>query len=162
MQTRVKTVGKFSRIGLVLALLLATTGASISFDTAAFAKGDPSWDDVLKSGNKNLQIGETEKAIGEFQKAVKKYPRSAACHTALGRGFKRLGKISEAKAEFKCASELESNYPDAFYELGVVRESDKEWDGAEQAFSRYLELSPDTAQRKTIEDRIKYCRNQKE
>jgi Ca-activated chloride channel family protein len=126
------------------------------------AKGAPDWDDLLKKGNQQLAVGETDKAIELFQKTVKKYPQSAACHTALGRALKRRGKLSEAKAEFKCACEMESNYADAFYELGVLRESDKEWEPAAQAFSRYLELNPDSAQRKTIEDRIKYCNGQKE
>jgi len=126
------------------------------------AKGDPNWDDVLKSGKQQLAIGETQKAIETFEKNVKKYPRSAACHTALGRAFKRSGKLSEAKAEFKCACDLESNYADAFYELGAIAESDKEWDQAAQAFTHYLQINPDSAQRKTIEDRIKYCQGQKE
>jgi Tfp pilus assembly protein PilF len=162
MQSGAKTQGSLKRKGLVLALLLSISLAYTNVSDSSDAKGDPSWDQVLKTGNYNLQIGETDKAIAEFQKAVKKYPRSAACHTALGRAFKRLNKMSEAKAEFRCASELESNYPDAFYELGAALESDKEWEGAAQAFSHYLELMPDSAQRKNVEDRIKYCRGQKE
>ncbi len=138
---------------LVLALLISTP---------AQAKGDPNFDDLLKKGNQQLAVGETDKAIELFQKSVKKYPQSAACHTALGKALKRRGKLSEAKAEFKCACEMESNYPDAFYELGALQESDKEWDGAAQSFTRYLELSPESGQRKTIEDRIKYCKGQKE
>jgi tetratricopeptide (TPR) repeat protein len=149
------------RYASVAALLLPVL--SLGFiSNPALSKGDPNFDDLLKKGREQLAIGETDKAIELFQKSVKKYPQSAACHTALGRALKRRGKLSEAKAEFKCACDVESNYADAFYELGAMLESDKEWDGAAQAFSHYLELSPDSAQRKTIEDRIKYCKGQKE
>jgi tetratricopeptide (TPR) repeat protein len=147
-------------VAILLGLALAVGPRQISL--SAWAKSDPNFDDLLKKGNQQLAVGETDKAIELFQKTIKKYPQSAACHTALGRALKRRGKLSEAKAEFKCACEMESNYADAFYELGALQESDKEWEPASQSFSRYLELSPDTAQRKTIEDRIKYCKGQKE
>ena len=152
----IRGASKLRKLPLVVAILLAG-GVQ-----PAPAKGDPNFDDLLKKGNQQLAVGETDKAIELFQKTVKKYPQSAACHTALGKALKRRGKLSEAKAEFKCACEMESNYPDAFYELGVIQESDKEWGPAAEAFSRYLQLNPDSAQRKTIEDRITYCKGQKE
>jgi tetratricopeptide (TPR) repeat protein len=147
---------RLTEVGLVLALSVCFLAQSV------LAKSDPNFDDLLKKGNQQLAVGETDKAIELFQKSVKKYPQSAACHTALGKALKRRGKLSEAKAEFKCASEMESNYADAFYELGVLQEGDKQYAQAEQAFTRYLQLNPDTAQRKTIEDRITYCKGQKE
>ncbi len=158
------TTKRASNSGMTLAVLLglALWTSQGQMSLSALAKGDPNFDDLLKKGNQQLAVGETDKAIELFQKTVKKYPQSAACHTALGRSLKRRGKLSEAKAEFKCACEMESNYADAFYELGALQESDKEWEPASQSFTRYLELSPDTAQRKTIEDRIKYCKGQKE
>ena len=128
---------------LVLALAFGMQVISISLPAPAQAKSDPNFDDLLKKGNQQLAVGETDKAIELFQKTVKKYPQSAACHTALGKALKRRGKLSEAKAEFKCACEMESNFPDAFYELGALQESDKEWDPAAQSFTRYLELSPE-------------------
>jgi len=146
---------------LVLALLLSVLTSSFTWQSVC-AKGDPNWDDVLKNGKQQLAIGETDKAIELFQKAVKKYPQSSQCHTELGKALKRRGKLSEAKAEFKCATELNNTYADAFYQLGCSCESDNEWDAAADAFTHYAELCPDAAQRKTIEDRIRSCKGHKE
>jgi len=148
---------------LVLALSFALFALCTVFTGPdAQAKGDPNWDDVLKNGRQQLAIGETDKAIELFQKAVKKYPQSSQCHTELGKALKRRGKLSEAKAEFKCATELNNTYAAAFYELGCVCESDQEWDAAAEAFTHYADLCPDAAQRKTIEDRIRTCKGHKE
>lgn len=128
----------------------------------AQAKGDPNWDVALKDANHLLAIGESEKAAAIFESKIKKYPNSGACHTALGRALKRLGKLDQAKTEFLRSTEVEPNYADGFYELGVLQESDKEWAEAANAFTRYVELKPDSGQRRTIEDRILYCKGQKE
>lgn len=139
---------------MILALaLLASMNAGL-------AKSEPDWDKVLKDGNHLLAIGETERAVSSFEGKTKKYPESGACHTALGRSLKRLGKLDQAKTEFKRATEVESTYADGFYELGVLQESDKQWSEAAQSFQRYVELKPESAQRKTLEDRILYCKSQ--
>ena len=140
---------------------MATLGA-LSSSAVAQAKSEPEWDKVLKDGNHLLAIGETERAISSFEAKTKKYPESGACHTALGRALKRLGRLDQAKLEFRRATEVEPGYADGFYELGVIQESDKEWGAAAEAFKRYVELKPESAQRKTLEERILYCNSQKE
>jgi tetratricopeptide (TPR) repeat protein len=145
-------------------LVLAVIGSFISLPLRlpAQAKGDPNWDVALKDANHLLAIGESEKAAAIFESKIKKYPNSGACHTALGRALKRLGKLDQAKTEFLRSTEVEPNYADGFYELGVLQESDKEWAEAANAFTRYVELKPDSGQRRTVEDRILYCKGQKE
>lgn len=145
-------------------LVLAVMGSFISLllGLPAQAKGDPNWDVALKDANHLLAIGESEKAAAIFESKIKKYPNSGACHTALGRALKRLGKLDQAKTEFLRSTEVEPNYADGFYELGVLQESDKEWAEAANAFTRYVELKPDSGQRRTVEDRILYCKGQKE
>ena len=145
---------------LVLATILGFVNSPFSLPTQA--KGDPNWDITLKDANHLLAIGESEKAAAIFESKIKKYPNSGACHTALGRALKRLGKLDQAKTEFLRSTEVEPNYADGFYELGVLQESDKEWTEAANAFTRYVELKPDSGQRRTVEDRILYCRGQKE
>lgn len=145
-------------------LVLAVIGSFISLPLRlpVQAKGDPNWDVALKDANHLLAIGESEKAAAIFESKIKKYPNSGACHTALGRALKRLGKLDQAKTEFLRSTEVEPNYADGFYELGVLQESDKEWAEAANAFTRYVELKPDSGQRRTVEDRILYCKGQKE
>jgi len=132
---------------------------ALSNQQAAQAKTQ-NWDEVLKNGNTLLAQGESERAAAFFVTKIKKYPNSGACHTALGRAYKRLGKLDPAKQEFKISTEVEPDYADGFYELGVLQESDKEWSDAASAFEKYLALKPENSQRRTIEDRIRYCKGQ--
>lgn len=148
-----------SHTHFVAALLTAFLALSVG---SCPAKSDPDWDKVLKDGNHLLAIGETERAVSCFESKTKKYPGSGACHTALGRSLKRLGKLDLAKLEFAKATEVEPSYADGFYELGVLLESDKEWAKAADAFKQYVALKPESAQRKTLEDRILYCQSQKD
>jgi len=126
---------------------------------ASLAK-EMDWQSVLADGYHELAIGNTEKAIDIFTRKQNKYPASAACHTALGRGYKRLGRIDDAKAEFRKATQLEPNYPDGFYELGVLQESDRNFSEAASCFEKYLQLKPEAGERQALADRIRYCRNQ--
>ena len=152
---------KFSVKLLVLAAVIIVV-SFVSKPLPAQAKCDPNWDVALKDANHLLAIGESAKAAAILESKIKKYPNSGACHTALGRALKRLGKLDQAKTEFLRSTEVEPNYADGFYELGVLQESDKEWAEAANAFTRYVELKPDSGQRRTIEDRILYCKGQKE
>lgn len=143
-----------TKIVLLAVLLLAV----ISIVPRAEAKKTEDWDKVLQKGTQQLDQGNIEVAVKTFSEKVKKYPQSAACHTALGKALKRMGKLSDAKAEFRVATQIEPSYADSFYELGVVLEGDKEWAQAADAFDKYLLLKPDDGQRRTIEDRIRFCR----
>lgn len=121
-----------------------------------FAK-EPDWQKTLSSGYHELAVGNTNHAVAIFSKKVNKYPSSAICHTALGRAYKRLGKIDQAKAEFHQATQLEPDFPDGFYELGVIEEGDKNWGAATAAFERYMQLNPSVGARENVPDRIRFC-----
>ena len=116
------------------------------------------WDKILKKGNDDYNLGNTEKAVAFFQDRCKKYPLSGACHTALGRSLKRLGKLSEGKEELRKATDLEPKYAPGWYELGVMLESDKDYPGAVASFEKFLELDTDAGQRKLVSDRIRSCK----
>ena len=137
----------------VCSLLLSTL---LSVNPAAGENQD--WDKILKKGNEEYALGNTEKAIAFFQEKCKKYPLSGACHCGLGRSLKRLGKISEGKEELRKAIDLEPSYAPAWYELGVMLESDRDFAGAVAAFEKFLDLNPDAGQRKLVSDRIRSCK----
>jgi Flp pilus assembly protein TadD len=120
------------------------------------------WEKTLAKGYQELSVGNTENAIVLFSNKVKNHPDSAACRTALGRAYKRKGRIDEAKSEFKQATQLEPTYADGFYELGVLQESDRNWADAANAFERYLVLKPDASERRALEDRIAFCKGHAE
>lgn len=151
-----------TKMNLVSLGVLAST--SIAFFGPALdsqAKSAPDFEKLLQKGNYELQIGNTEKAIDIFKEKTKKYPQSGACHTALGKALKRLGKTTEAKAEFKTATAVEPTFAQGFYELGVVLEGDREFQAAADAFEKYVALSPDASQRQAVTDRIRFCRSSK-
>lgn len=152
---RQKTKSKIVSLGVLASMLITLFGPA----PYSQAKSPPDFEKLLAKGNYELQIGNTEKAISIFKEKTKKYPQSGACHTALGKALKRLGKTSEAKAEFKQATEAEPTYAPGFYELGVVLESDREYQAAAEAFEKYVALSPDAGQRQAVTDRIRFCRS---
>ena len=149
----------FSR-SLMIYLMLSVLIVAGNCSAAQAKKDPPNWDKTLEKGNHLLAIGDSQEAANFFSEKLRKNPDCAPCHLGLGRSLKRMGKISEAKAEFKLATAADGNLADAFYELGVVHESDKEYAEAVTAFQSYLQLKPDAAQRKTIEDRILYDKGQ--
>ncbi len=134
------------------------TAVIASISSSAFAK-EMDWDKELAKGYAELSIGNKEKALEYFAKKVSKYPSSGACHTALGRTYKRLGKLDEAKKEFRSAVSAEPGFADGHYELGASLESDQQYAEAVRCFQQYLSLSPDASKRKNIEDRIRFCQD---
>ncbi|HEY9680679.1 MAG TPA: tetratricopeptide repeat protein [Drouetiella sp.] len=145
--------GPLKTVILVLAVPLM-----FCFQAPLQATEPQDWDKVLKKGNDEYKLGNTEKAIAFFQEKCKKYPLSGACHTALGRSLKRLGKFSEGKEELRKATDLEPSYAPGWYELGVMLESDKDYRGAVAAFEKFLDLDSDAGQRKLVSDRIRSCK----
>ena len=125
----------------------------------AYAEKPVDWDKKLAKGYNELSIGNVNEAIDWFSGKVKSYPTSAACHNGLALALKKKGKLSEAKVEFHKATELEPNFGDAYYELGAMLESDKEYQAAADAFERYLTLKPDSNRKAAVADRIRFCRD---
>lgn len=143
-----------------LAIGLSTTIVVLSLALGAVdAKSPPDWNKELAKGNQQLSIGNKDEAVKIFSQKCEKYPQSGACHTALGRALKRLGKQDDAKREFRTATQVEPSYADGFYEYGSTLESDQQWADAIAAFQTYLTLSPDASKRKNIEDRIRFCQD---
>ncbi|MDZ4836125.1 MAG: hypothetical protein SGJ27_20295 [Candidatus Melainabacteria bacterium] len=140
-------------VSMVSALLLSGICG-----TDAFAK-TIDWNKELAKGYHDLEIGNKKEAEEFFAKKVAKYPTSGACHVAYGKTLKRLGKLDEAKREFRSATQNEPTFADGFYEYGSSLESDKQYKEAAENFTQYLALSPDASKRKNIEDRIRFCQD---
>jgi Tfp pilus assembly protein PilF len=142
---------------LALSLFLSVLLGS-SIGEKSLAK-EIDWDKTLASGYHELAIGNTEKAQSVFEGKSQKYPQSGACHTALGKTYKKLGKTSQAKMEFQKACQSEPSFAESFYELAVLEEGDRNWDNAASSFEKYMQLKPELANRQGMADRIKFCRS---
>jgi TolA-binding protein len=116
------------------------------------------WNKVLSAGYKNMSLGNVAEAMATFQSKCNKYPDSAACHTALGVSLKKLGKLTQAKSEFRRATEVEPSFADSYYELGAMLDSDKDYSGALQAFERYVDLKPESDRKSAVQERIRFCK----
>jgi tetratricopeptide (TPR) repeat protein len=122
------------------------------------AKKDIDWDKRLAKGYHQMSIGNYEEAVKMFGSEVDKHPESGAARTALGMALKRQGKMGEAKASFRRATEVESGFAEGQYELGAMLENDKEYSEALKCFERYLQLAPLSSKKASVEDRIRFCK----
>ncbi len=129
----------------------------IFYSYIAQAKNTNDFTKVLAPGYNLLTTGYAQEAVVIFLKKTKKYPNSAECHIALGKAYKAIGKISEAKNEFKTATLVQPDCGESYLELGELQESDQEWDSAIQSFKAYVNICPDEAKREGVVDRIKFC-----
>lgn len=141
-----------------VAYILAISSLLAMAAIPVMAKAKIDWDKRLAKGYNQLSIGNYKEAVAIFSKEVDKHPESGAARTAQGKAFKQVGKMGEAKAAFRRSTEVEPDFAEAWYELGVICESDKEYSEANKSFERYLQLAPLSSKKKSVEDRIQFCR----
>jgi len=138
------------------AFLLLTVLSSSSIALAAPKVID--WDKELVKERQMLETNNVEEAMAVLNKYLKKHPEAAALHTDLGKAYKKRGKNSLARAEFKRATEVDGNYADGWYELGAMYESDKEYQLAIDAFEKYLSVAPYGDRKDAVKDRVAFCK----
>jgi Flp pilus assembly protein TadD len=125
--------------------------AEASTDAEKYAK-------PMAQATTEFEKGNYQVAQDAFLKLVTKYPSSAELRNMLAKSYKRLGKLDEAKGEFRAAIQCDPNYADSYYELGCMLESDKDYRSAVVSFEKYLELKPDSSNRRLVTDRIQFCK----
>lgn len=144
-----------SQKNIFTATVIAITVAA-SFQVA-FAKAQIDWDKKLAKGYDWMQRNDYDKALALFQSELDKHPESGAVRTAVGMALKRKGKLAEAKASFRRATEVEPGYAEAYYELGAMLQNDKDYAEARKSFERYMQLAPVSSRNSSVEERIKDC-----
>lgn len=143
----------YASIPVLLFLVFCPPSLAERSDAEKYAK-------PMAQATQEFEKGNYQVAQDAFLKLVTKYPSSAELRNMLAKSYKRLGKFDEAKGEFRAAIQCDANYADAYYELGCMLESDKDFKSAVVSFEKYLELKPSSSQRKLIEDRIQFCKGQ--
>lgn len=144
--------------GLALAFAVSV-GAIGGFDSAAMASPKAiDWDKKLAKPKQLMTTNNIEEAVKIYEDLLKKHADSGAVHTELGKCYKRRGKGAAGKAEFARATEVEPTYADAWYELGCMNQSDKEYDLAVSNFQHYIQLVPSADNKAAVLDRIKFCK----
>ena len=116
------------------------------------------WDKKLAKGFRDIEIGEYDKALKFFQGEVDQHPESGAARTGVGMALKAKGKSGEAVAAIRRATEVEPDYAEAYYQLGSLLESNKDYSEACNCFERFLQLAPISSKKASVEERIKNCK----
>lgn len=134
----------YATAGLGRALLL--TGDTDSAETL-FLRADslePSFGHLpYGRGLIELQAGNTDAAEDYFDKAVKRNRNNADAQVSLARI--QRGKIAghiRAERTLDRALRAERNHPEAYYELGLIREETNRLDAAVEEYERQISVNP--------------------
>lgn len=134
---------------------------SSGFSGLSYAGNKPvDWDKELVKVRNLIDTNNIEEAMKLLDKQLKKHPDAAQPHVDLGKCYKKRGKLSLARSEFRRATEVDPNYAESWYELGSMYQVDKEWQLAVTSFEKYLALAPYSERKDQVKDRINFCKSQ--
>ncbi|HEX9023106.1 MAG TPA: tetratricopeptide repeat protein [Geobacteraceae bacterium] len=88
--------------------------------------------------------GDYLKALSNFHSVVANYPRDPRGRLNLGRVYFALDKLDLAIEEYRKAIELNRDYANAYYNLGMVYLKTKDNHAAMTAFQEVLRIAPDS------------------
>jgi len=78
------------------------------------------------------------RAIDCFTKSLKDDPRHFESHYNLANVYAGFGNLPLARLHYEVAIEVEPDFPNAYFNLGLVLARSQEWRGAIEALSKYL------------------------
>lgn len=101
---------------------------------------------ILENAVRELQMGRYESALGGIEQYLTLYPRSAVGYLARG-NYRRVtarddSQLEPAVGDYREATRLDGNLPEAHKELGLVLRRLGRHEEARQAFKAYLRLAP--------------------
>ena len=100
----------------------------------------------LERGFQLEQVGRVQDAIAETEKAVQLDPTLVRAHINLIILYGRTGNLEKAEEHYQAAVKLNPNqFPDAYYNYGVLLLQQKRTDEAEKAFRQALAIDPSYA-----------------
>jgi len=105
-----------------------------------------SFDDWIKSGGKNYEKGNYEKAISDYSKAIDLEPYESLSYFNRGLCYEMLGKYSEAIRDFNKAIEINPNRVSAYAARGSVYAKLGKNNEAIRDFNKAIELNPKDAE----------------
>ena len=96
-----------------------------------------------------------KECAAEYSLAIKMRPSSAELYVKSSICYRKSDAIDIAEDMLTIAKQKESGYPDIYREQGYLFEKKGQPREAKEAFEKYLELSPNAPDRRSVEDRIK-------
>ena len=104
---------------------------------------------ILKSGQEDHT-----QAINYLTQCLKKNPRHFEAHYNLGNVYSDLGNLELAKVHYELSVEIEPQYPNSYYNLGLTLISLKKYKEAISQINKYVELAP-SSEHKVANELIK-------
>ena len=117
-------------------------GAQEAYLKAIFEK-DCIADAYCNLGILESQNGNTAKAFDCFTKCLKEEPRHIEAHYNLANLYFEATEYRLAKMHYELAAEIEPEFPNIYFNLGLVYALNEEYDDAINALFKYKSLVPE-------------------
>ena len=130
---------------------------SIAHFNQAITANPNDWALLNNFGLALSKLGRFDEAESAFFKAVAVNTQCASCYNNLGDLEMRRNALDEAELYYQKAAKADVSDPAPYFNLGVLYEKKGEPDSAFEAYSKYLERSPnpDTSIGKKVQTRLK-------
>jgi rhomboid protease GluP len=90
-----------------------------------------------------LELKHPEQARQVFLRLLKLFPNSSDAHFGLATAFSSENKYAEALAEYQQAAQLDPEYPNVFYNIGLIEINLKQYDDAIRSLLKQRESGDD-------------------
>lgn len=97
----------------------------------------------LTKGKSLLDQGQYEEAIAYLERAYRIKPDDIKVLNMLGTAYFKAERLDSAEEIYEILARKNPNVPVLHSNLGMIRLKKKDWEGAEMAFQRVIELQPD-------------------
>ena len=116
--------------------------------------GNGSTQNLLELGKANLELKNVEAALGYFVRAIQQSPKASEPKLQAGRANFALGRYDAAVALYQEAIKVDSGNPAIYRNLGYAYRAMGDYGSARGAFSKYLEMEPDAADKAEIQQNL--------
>lgn len=110
----------------------------------AVEKGDALADAYCNLGILEFQQTNMTKAIDYFTLSLKHEPRHFEAHYNLANLYAEVGNFPLAKIHYKVSIEIETSFPNSYFNLGLTLAMNKEFGAAIDALNQYRLLTPES------------------
>ena len=89
-----------------------------------------------------INSGQIKQAIGSINRLMQKYPNAPILYNLYGICFNSISNFEDAIKMFSEATKLNSNYSEAFYNLGSVQKKIGRFQDAIASYKRAIQITP--------------------
>jgi len=108
----------------------------------SISEGDSVADSFCNLGILESKAGRTTKAFDCFTQALKHDPRHFESHYNLGNLYLEVGDFRLARTHYLIAAEIEPNFPNVYFNLGLAHAINEDFGAAIEALDTFKELVP--------------------